>query len=53
MKKRKKVSASEIARRKRQSNHDYQIYNYDKILKDAERKRKENLLKQYDELSQF
>ena len=50
MKKRKKISQSEIIRRKKQSNKDYQIYNYDKIFKDAERKRKRDLYKQYDEL---
>lgn len=50
MKKRKKISQSEIIRRKKQSNKDYQIYNYDKIFKEAERKRKRDLYKQYDEL---
>lgn len=50
MKKRKKISQSEIIRRKKQSNKDYQIYNYDKIFKEAERKRKRDLYRQYDEL---
>ena len=50
MKRKKKTSQSEILRRKKQSQQDYQIYNYDKIFKEAERKRKNDLSKQYDEL---
>lgn len=50
MKKRKKVSQSEILRRKKQSNIDYQIRNYDKIFREAERKRKEDMQKQYNEI---
>ena len=53
MAKKKKISQSEILRRKKQSNKDYQIYNYNKIFKDAERKRKHDLLKQYKELDEM
>ena len=51
MAKKKKVSQSEILRRKKQSNIDYQIYNHDKIFKDAERKRKQDLIRQYNEFN--
>lgn len=53
MSKKKKVSQSEILRRKKQSNRDYQIYNYDKIFKDAERKRKKDLIKQYNDFNEI
>lgn len=49
MKKKKKISNSELLRRQKQSKRDYQINNIDKIYRDEERKRKEWFNKQFNE----
>lgn len=49
MKKKKKISNSELLRRQKQSKRDYQINNIDKIYRDEERKRKKWFNKQFNE----
>ncbi len=49
MKRKKKISNSELLRRQKQSKRDYQINNIDKIYRDEERKRKEWFNKQFNE----
>ncbi len=49
MKRKKRISNSELLRRQKQSKRDYQINNIDKIYRDEERKRKEWFNKQFNE----